>query len=51
MSETLALESHGLRKRFGRFEALSGVDLAIPRGSVCAFVGPNGRGQCQNQGE
>jgi ABC-2 type transport system ATP-binding protein len=45
MSESLAVEAHGLRKRFGRFDALSGVDLSIPAGSICALVGPNGAGK------
>jgi ABC-2 type transport system ATP-binding protein len=35
----------GLVKRFGRFTALDGVDLAIPRGAFYAFLGPNGAGK------
>ncbi|WP_424465335.1 ATP-binding cassette domain-containing protein [Pseudoclavibacter helvolus] len=35
----------GLRKRFGDFTALDGVDLEIPAGSVHALLGPNGAGK------
>uniref|UniRef100_UPI0031DA21F4 ABC transporter ATP-binding protein n=1 Tax=Saccharothrix mutabilis TaxID=33921 RepID=UPI0031DA21F4 len=35
----------GLRKRYGRHEALAGVDLVVPRGSVYGLVGPNGAGK------
>ncbi|MGO2751278.1 MAG: ATP-binding cassette domain-containing protein [Pseudoclavibacter sp.] len=35
----------GLRKRFGDFTALDGVDLEIPAGAVHALLGPNGAGK------
>lgn len=35
----------GLCKRFGRIEALAGVDLAVERGKVLALLGPNGAGK------
>src|SRR5262245_3086395 len=35
----------GLRKRFGRTEALRGLDLAVPAGAVCGLLGPNGAGK------
>jgi ABC-2 type transport system ATP-binding protein len=35
----------GLVKRFGDTEALRGVDLEIPRGTVMALLGPNGAGK------
>lgn len=35
----------GLRKRFGDFTALDGVELEIPAGSVHALLGPNGAGK------
>ena len=34
-----------LKKRFGEFEALSGVDLDIDRGEIFALLGPNGAGK------
>jgi ABC-2 type transport system ATP-binding protein len=41
----LAVEVHGLRKRFGRTDVLQGIDLAVPRNSVFGFLGPNGAGK------
>jgi lantibiotic transport system ATP-binding protein len=40
-----AVESSGLTKRFGRQVAVDTVDLAVPRGSVYGFLGPNGSGK------
>ncbi len=45
MSADLAIEVHGLRKRFGRTDVLQGIDLAVPRHSVFGFLGPNGAGK------
>jgi ABC-2 type transport system ATP-binding protein len=40
------LEAHGLAKRYGRRTwALTGIDLAIPRGGITALVGPNAAGK------
>jgi ABC-2 type transport system ATP-binding protein len=39
------IETQGLTRRFGRHEALHGLDLAVPQGSVCALLGPNGAGK------
>ena len=44
-SSTLAVSTSGLTKRFGDRTVVDGVNLAIPRGSVCGFVGPNGAGK------
>jgi len=41
----LAIEAHGLVKRYGPKAALDGVDLDVARGSVCALLGPNGAGK------
>jgi ABC-2 type transport system ATP-binding protein len=35
----------GLSKRFGNFVAVSGLNLAIPKGEVFGFLGPNGAGK------
>jgi ABC-2 type transport system ATP-binding protein len=46
MSGDLAIASSGLTKRFrGGQLAVSEVDLAVPRGSVYGFLGPNGSGK------
>ncbi|MCG2624707.1 ABC transporter ATP-binding protein [Arthrobacter sp. I2-34] len=41
----LAIETRGLTKRFGRQTAVDGISLAVPRGSVFGFLGPNGSGK------
>ena len=41
----LAIEAHGLTKRFGDVLALDRLDLAVPAGSVFGFLGPNGAGK------
>jgi ABC-2 type transport system ATP-binding protein len=41
----LAIETHGLVKRFKKTVAVDGIDLAIPRGGVHGFLGPNGAGK------
>ncbi|MDB6076394.1 MAG: hypothetical protein JWO82_141 [Akkermansiaceae bacterium] len=40
-----AVEIEYLRKRYGRFEALGGVSLTVPKGSVFGLLGPNGAGK------
>jgi ABC-2 type transport system ATP-binding protein len=44
-STDLAIETTGLTKRFGDHAAVDGVDLAVPRGAVYGFLGPNGSGK------
>ncbi|RCK80041.1 MAG: putative ABC transporter ATP-binding protein [Candidatus Ozemobacter sibiricus] len=34
-----------LRKRFGRREALAGLQFSVPEGAVAGFLGPNGAGK------
>jgi len=34
-----------LVKNFGKFRALDGVDMEVPRGEVFGFIGPNGAGK------
>jgi ABC-2 type transport system ATP-binding protein len=43
MSELLV--TRGLRKSYGDFVAVDGVDLSIPRGCVYGVLGPNGAGK------
>jgi ABC-2 type transport system ATP-binding protein len=40
-----AIGVQGLRKSFGRKEAVAGIDLAIAGGSFAGLVGPNGAGK------
>ena len=40
-----AVRSYGLTKRFRRQVAVDAIDLAVPRGSVYGFLGPNGSGK------
>lgn len=41
----IALKIRGLRKRYGDFEALKGVDLEVREGEIFALLGPNGAGK------
>ena len=41
----LAIEATGLKKSFGDFHAVDGIDLAVPAGTVYAVLGPNGAGK------
>jgi ABC-2 type transport system ATP-binding protein len=42
---SVALETHGLGKRYGARWALRDISLTVPEGSVTALVGPNGAGK------
>jgi oleandomycin transport system ATP-binding protein len=44
-SPDLMIQAEGLRKRFGSTQALDGVDLAVPAGTVLGVLGPNGAGK------
>ncbi|MFC4119924.1 ATP-binding cassette domain-containing protein [Nonomuraea zeae] len=37
--------AEGLHKSFGGTHALRGLDLSVPRGTVCGVLGPNGAGK------
>ena len=39
------IEVKGLKKRFGSFDALNGLELTVPTGAVYGLVGPNGAGK------
>lgn len=39
------IETNDLHKTFGKFQALKGVSLQVPAGSIYGFVGPNGAGK------
>jgi ABC-2 type transport system ATP-binding protein len=45
MAAPLAIDVHGLKKRFGKKVAVDGVDIAVPEGEVWGFLGPNGSGK------
>jgi ABC-2 type transport system ATP-binding protein len=39
------IATHGLTKHYGSVRAVNDLDLAVPRGSVFGFLGPNGSGK------
>ncbi len=41
----IAVETHGLTRRFGDLLAVDHLDLAVPSGSFYGFLGPNGAGK------
>jgi ABC-2 type transport system ATP-binding protein len=43
VAEILKLE--GVRKRYGSFDAVKGIDLSVVRGEIFGFLGPNGAGK------
>ena len=44
-SDALAVQAEGVRKSYGRFEALRGIDLEVARGQVTCLIGPSGSGK------
>jgi ABC-2 type transport system ATP-binding protein len=45
VSDALVIETSGLRKQYGEVEALRGLSLAVPAGSIFGFLGRNGAGK------
>jgi sulfate transport system ATP-binding protein len=41
----MGITVEGVEKRFGTFEALKGVSVAVPNGSLTALLGPSGSGK------
>jgi lipooligosaccharide transport system ATP-binding protein len=39
------VSAHGLRKSYGSFEAVKGIDVEVYRGEAFGFLGPNGAGK------
>ncbi|HEX3224386.1 MAG TPA: ABC transporter ATP-binding protein [Nocardioides sp.] len=39
------IRARGLRKSFGEFEAVKGIDIDVRRGEAFGFLGPNGAGK------
>jgi ABC-2 type transport system ATP-binding protein len=42
---TIAIETRGLVKVFGKTRAVDGIDLSVPAGTVYGVLGPNGAGK------
>jgi ABC-2 type transport system ATP-binding protein len=40
-----AVETHGLTRTFGKLDAVRGLNLQVPEGSIFALMGPNGAGK------
>jgi ABC-2 type transport system ATP-binding protein len=45
MGAELAIDVRGMTKRFGGRAVVDHIDLAVPRGEICGFLGPNGSGK------
>ena len=39
------LQTNGLKKSYGKFKALDGLDMHVPKGAIYGFVGRNGAGK------
>src|SRR5580658_11162164 len=45
MATELMIQAEGLTKRYGSTQALAGVDIAVPAGTILGVLGPNGAGK------
>jgi ABC-type multidrug transport system ATPase subunit len=45
VTDGLMIEAEGLMKRYGSTQAVDGIDLAVPAGSILGVLGPNGAGK------
>jgi len=45
MEEEVVLQTHELKKTFGKVRAVDGISLRVMRGQVYGFLGPNGSGK------
>ena len=45
MTDSLAIETVDLTKKYGQVEALRGLNLQVPTGSIFGFLGRNGAGK------
>ncbi|MGH8609021.1 MAG: ABC transporter ATP-binding protein [Gammaproteobacteria bacterium] len=45
MTDNLAIDVHGMTKRFGDLTAVKHIDLQVRTGEICGFLGPNGSGK------
>jgi sulfate transport system ATP-binding protein len=41
----MSIDAQGIRKKFGAYTALDGVDLHVPQGKLVALLGPSGSGK------
>ena len=45
MANDFAIDVRGMTKRFGDRTAVNHIDLRVPTGEICGFLGPNGSGK------
>src|SRR5437879_8256533 len=45
MTDDLAIDVRGMTKRFDGRTVVDHIDLQVPRGEICGFLGPNGSGK------
>jgi ABC-2 type transport system ATP-binding protein len=45
MADDFAIDVRGMTKRFGDRTVVNHIDLRVPTGEICGFLGPNGSGK------